>query len=119
MSTIATIPQMRSSDVRGGRGRLIWPQWGRLIWPHFRPIARRPCCSVEGRRESAERMRSRVELFEQIRRDREFAGMSAHALARKYGVHRRTVRQALESSVPPGGMRPELRPAPRLGEWQA
>ena len=34
-------------------------------------------------------MRSRVELFEQIRRDREFAGMSTHALARKYGVHRR------------------------------
>jgi len=28
-------------------------------------------------------MGSRVELFEQIRRDREFEGLSTHALARK------------------------------------
>src|SRR6516225_11408456 len=65
-------------------------------------------------------MRSRVELFEQIRRDREFAGLSLHALARKYGVHRRTVRQALESPLPPERKRPEGRPAPALGlyrEW--
>ena len=64
-------------------------------------------------------MGSRVELFEQIRRDREFAGMSTHALAGRYGVHRRTVRQALESPVPPARKRPEGRPAPRLGEWRA
>jgi transposase len=64
-------------------------------------------------------MRSRVELFEQIRRDREFAGMSTHALAGKYGVHRRTVRQALESPLPPARKRPEGRPAPRLGEWRS
>src|SRR6059058_3417756 len=64
-------------------------------------------------------MRSRVELFEQIRRDREFAGMSTHAFAGRYGVHRRTVRQALESPVPPARKRPEGRPAPRLGEWRA
>ena len=63
-------------------------------------------------------MRSRVELFEQIRRDREFAGVSTHALARKYGVHRRTVRQALESPVPPARKRPEGRSAPKLGEWR-
>ena len=60
-----------------------------------------------------------MELFEQIRRDREFAGMSTHALAGRYGVHRRTVRQALESPVPPARKRPEGRPAPRLGEWRA
>jgi transposase len=63
---------------------------------------------------------SRVELFEKIRRDREFAGLSLHALARKYGVHRRTVRQALESPLPPERKRPEGRPAPALGphrEW--
>src|SRR5581483_5808581 len=63
-------------------------------------------------------MRSRVELFEQIRRDKEFEGLSIHALARRHGVHRRTVRQALESAVPPERKRPEGRPAPKLGEWR-
>ena len=63
-------------------------------------------------------MGSRVELFEQIRRDREFVGLSTHALARKYGVHRRTVRQALESPLPPERKRPEGRPAPKLGEYR-
>jgi transposase len=63
-------------------------------------------------------MGSRVELFEQIRRDREFEGLSIHALARRHGVHRRTVRQALESPLPPPRKRPEGRPAPKLGEWR-
>ena len=62
-------------------------------------------------------MGSRVELFEKIRRDREFADLSLHALARRYGVHRRTVRQALESSLPPERKRPEGRPAPALGPF--
>src|SRR5947209_6878911 len=61
-------------------------------------------------------MGSRVELFEQIRRDGEREGLSKRALAAKYGVHRRTVRQALESSVPPRRKRPEGRRAPALGE---
>jgi transposase len=61
---------------------------------------------------------SRVELFEKIRRDHEFDGLSTHALARRYGVHRRTVRQALESSVPPERKRPVGRPAPALGPWR-
>lgn len=61
---------------------------------------------------------SRVELFEKIRRDREFDGLSTHALARRYGVHRRTVRQALVSAVPPERKRPVGRPAPALGAWR-
>jgi hypothetical protein len=44
--------------------------------------------------------RSKVELFEEIRRDRR-AGGSTRELAEKHHVHRRTMRQALASSVPP------------------
>ena len=63
-------------------------------------------------------MGSRVELFERIRRDREFEGLSVHALARRHGVHRRTVRQALGSTVPPERKRPEGRPAPAMGAYR-
>lgn len=63
-------------------------------------------------------MGSRVELFEQIRRDRDRDGLSIRALAAKYRVHRRTVREALESAVPPAKRRPENRPAPKLGEYR-
>ena len=44
--------------------------------------------------------RSRVELFEQIRRDRRAGGSSIRELAGRHHVHRRTVRQALASAVP-------------------
>ncbi|MBA2417138.1 MAG: IS21 family transposase [Geodermatophilaceae bacterium] len=46
-------------------------------------------------------MRSRVDVFEQIRRDRRLEELSIRELAERHGVHRRTVRQALESAVPP------------------
>jgi transcriptional regulator with XRE-family HTH domain len=49
---------------------------------------------------------SRVELFEQIRRDREREGLSIRALAERHGVHRRAVRQALASALPPAKRRP-------------
>jgi transposase len=45
-------------------------------------------------------VRSRVDLFEQIRRDRRLEEVSIRELAERHGVHRRTVRQALESAVP-------------------
>jgi transposase len=45
--------------------------------------------------------RSRVELFEQIRKDRRVEGSSIRELADRHHVHRRTVRQALDSAVPP------------------
>ncbi|MBO0516574.1 IS21 family transposase [Streptomyces beijiangensis] len=45
---------------------------------------------------------SRAELFAHIRRDKRLdPNLSQRALAEKYGVHRRTVRQALDSAVPP------------------
>ncbi len=45
-------------------------------------------------------MRSRVELFEQIRRDRRLDELSIRELADRHGVHRRTVRQALDGRGP-------------------
>jgi transposase len=63
-------------------------------------------------------MGSRVELFEQIRRDRDREGLSIRELARRHGVHRRTVRQALASPLPPERKHPEGRPAPKLGPYR-
>ncbi len=60
-------------------------------------------------------MGSRVEQFEQIRRDRDREGLSIRALAVRHGVHRRTVKQALVSPVPPVKRVPVGRPAPKLG----
>ena len=60
-----------------------------------------------------------MEQFEQIRRDHAREGLSIHALAKRHGVHRRAVRQALESAVPPAKRRPESRPAPKLGPFRA
>lgn len=50
----------------------------------------------------------RVELFEIMRKDHEF-GLSIRAIAEKRGVHRRMVRQALASAVPPERKTPERR----------
>jgi transposase len=59
-----------------------------------------------------------VEQFEQIRRDRDREGLSIRALAERHGVHRRTVRQALGSAVPPPRRAPRSRPAPKLGGYR-
>jgi transposase len=64
-------------------------------------------------------MGSRVELFEQIRRDRDREGLSIRALAARHGVHRRAVRQALASPVPAAKRSPVSRPAPKLGAYRA
>ena len=48
----------------------------------------------------------RVELFAAIRFDWQRNQMPVRALARKYDVHRRTVRQAIASPVPPGRKAP-------------
>lgn len=44
---------------------------------------------------------SRVELYELIRKDNRDEGLSIRALADRYHIHRRTVREALASATPP------------------
>jgi transposase len=53
--------------------------------------------------------RSKVELFAAIRRDSRIEDLSVRALARKHGVHRRIVREALSSAFP----RPRKKLPPR------
>jgi transposase len=60
-----------------------------------------------------------VEQFEAIRRDHVREGLSIRELAKRHGVHRRAVRQALVSAVPPPKQKPVSRPAPKLGAFGA
>ena len=78
------------------------------------PVARRPCRSSSGR---SVRMRSRVELFEQIRRDRRLDELSIRELADRHGVHRRTVRQALAAAFPPPRRVYPVRRRPAIDPW--
>ncbi len=62
--------------------------------------------------------RSKVELFEQIRRARRREPeLSIRELARRFGTHRRTVREALASAVPPP-RKEVVRPSPVLDVWK-
>jgi len=49
----------------------------------------------------------RVEQYELMRRDYHEGGLAVRAIARKYGVHRRRVREAIESAIPPERKVPE------------
>ena len=60
---------------------------------------------------------SRVELFEQIRRDRRVEKLSIRELAERHRVHRRTVRQALASAMPPPRKAYARRSRPAMDPW--
>jgi hypothetical protein len=98
--------------------RQLASAWFELAPPGVR---RAPDCSwlIELERKVPEGMGSRVEQFEQIRRDRDRGGLSLRALAVRHGVHRRTVKQALASPMPPAKRTPVGRPAPKLGPYRS
>jgi transposase len=62
--------------------------------------------------------RAKVELFEEIRREYRNGVGSIRAIAKKFGVHRRMVRQALKDALPPERKNPD-RSRPKLGPVQS
>ena len=49
-----------------------------------------------------------MELFEQMRREYEHGEGTIKGVARKFGVHRRMVREAIGNAVPPARKIPEM-----------
>lgn len=62
-------------------------------------------------------MRSTVDVFASIRRDARVEGLSVRELARRHGVHRRTVRAAL-ASAEPLPRKIQVRVSPRLAPFR-
>jgi transposase len=60
---------------------------------------------------------TRVELFEAIRRDARVEDLSIRQLADRHQVHRRTVREALDSAIPPPRKPYPSRKCPAIGPW--
>ena len=58
-----------------------------------------------------------MELFATIRRDARIEGLSIRALAKRHNVHRRTIRQALDSAEPPA-RKPPARSSPKLDPYK-
>jgi len=94
---------------------IIPPGWVRCVVTNVGPTPVRIAPLVIGG--EVGQVRSRVELFEQIRRDRRREELSIRELAERHGVHRRTVRQALASAVPPPRKTYPPRPRPAIDPW--
>jgi transposase len=62
--------------------------------------------------------RSKVSVYEQVRKVHEREGVSIRELSRRFGVHRRDVRQALVSAIPPPRKQRAPRPAPVMDRWK-
>ena len=62
--------------------------------------------------------RSKVSVYEKVRKAHEREGLSVRALARRFHVHRRDVRQALASALPPPRKPAPPRPAPKVEPWK-
>jgi hypothetical protein len=58
--------------------------------------------------------RRKVELFEQIRREYRFGVGTIRGVAKQFGVHRRIVRQAMASALPPERKVPMRSSQPKL-----
>ena len=58
-----------------------------------------------------------MELFEAIRRDRRTESLSIRELAERHKVHRRAVRQALASALPPPRKDYVARSRPAIDPW--
>ena len=55
---------------------------------------------LRARKETGLDRRAKVELFEQIRREYDYGVGTIKGVARKLGIHRRMVREALGDAVP-------------------
>ena len=62
--------------------------------------------------------KAKVDLFEQLRREHEFGIGTIAGVATKFGVHRRVVRRAIASALPPPHHYPG-RSKPKLGALEA
>ena len=62
--------------------------------------------------------KAKVDLFEQLRREHEFGIGTIAGVAAKFGVHRRVVRRAIASTLPPPHHYTE-RSKPKLGTLEA
>ena len=59
----------------------------------------------------------KVELYGRVRRAVLVEGRSQRAVAREFGIARKTIQKMLRYSVPPGYQRQQAVKRPKLGPW--